>query len=32
MERGKKIWYAPNKKEAYGEREIQSVVDCLNDG
>ena len=32
MEHGKKIWYAPNKKEAYGEREIQAVVDCLNDG
>jgi CDP-6-deoxy-D-xylo-4-hexulose-3-dehydrase len=28
----KKIWYAPNKKEAYGEKEIQAVVDCLNDG
>lgn len=28
----KKIWYAPNQKEAYGEKEIQSVVDCLNDG
>jgi CDP-6-deoxy-D-xylo-4-hexulose-3-dehydrase len=32
MEYGKKIWYAPNKKEAYGESEIQAVVDCLNDG
>jgi CDP-6-deoxy-D-xylo-4-hexulose-3-dehydrase len=32
MEHGKKIWYAPNKKEAYGDREIQAVVDCLNDG
>jgi CDP-6-deoxy-D-xylo-4-hexulose-3-dehydrase len=28
----KKIWYAPNKKEAYGDLEIQAVVDCLNDG
>lgn len=28
----KKIWYAPNKKEAYGQEEIQAVVDCLNDG
>ena len=32
MEHGKKIWYAPNKKEAYGDREIQAVIDCLNDG
>ena len=28
----KKVWYAPNKKEAYGEREIKAVLDCLNDG
>jgi CDP-6-deoxy-D-xylo-4-hexulose-3-dehydrase len=28
----KKVWYAPNKKEAYGEAEIQAVVDCLNEG
>jgi CDP-6-deoxy-D-xylo-4-hexulose-3-dehydrase len=28
----KKIWYAPNKKEAYGDLEIKAVVDCLNDG
>ena len=27
-----KIWYAPNKKEAYGDLEIQAVIDCLNDG
>jgi CDP-6-deoxy-D-xylo-4-hexulose-3-dehydrase len=27
-----KIWYAPNKKEAYGDAEIKAVVDCLNDG
>jgi len=28
----KKIWYAPNQKEAYGDEEIQAVVNCLNDG
>ena len=28
----KKVWYAPNKKEAYGDAEIKAVVDCLNDG
>lgn len=28
----KKVWYAPNKFEAYGEEEIQAVVDCLRDG
>ena len=28
----KKVWYAPNKKEAYGEAEIQAVLDCLNCG
>lgn len=28
----KKIWYAPNKKEAYGDKEINAVVECLNDG
>uniref|UniRef100_A0A6C0BB29 DegT/DnrJ/EryC1/StrS aminotransferase family protein n=1 Tax=viral metagenome TaxID=1070528 RepID=A0A6C0BB29_9ZZZZ len=28
----KKIWYAPNQKEAYGDEEIKAVVDCLNDG
>jgi CDP-6-deoxy-D-xylo-4-hexulose-3-dehydrase len=28
----KKIWYAPNKKEAYGDAEIKAVLDCLNDG
>ncbi len=28
----KKIWYAPNKFEAYGQEEIQAVVDCLKDG
>ena len=28
----KKIWYAPNQKEAYGDAEINAVIDCLNDG
>jgi len=28
----KKIWYAPNKKEAYGDLEIKAVIECLNDG
>jgi len=28
----KKIWYAPNKFEAYGQEEINAVVDCLKDG
>lgn len=28
----KKVWYAPNKKEAYGDGEINAVIDCLNDG
>ena len=28
----KKVWYAPHKFEAYGEPEIQAVVDCLRDG
>lgn len=32
MEIEKKIWYAPNKKQAYGDDEIKAVVDCLNDG
>ena len=32
METEKKIWYAPNKKQAYGDDEIKAVVDCLNDG
>jgi CDP-6-deoxy-D-xylo-4-hexulose-3-dehydrase len=31
-ENRKKVWYAPNKKEAYGDAEIQAVVDSLNDG
>ena len=25
----KKVWYAPNKKEAYGDREIQAVLVVL---
>jgi len=28
----KKIWYAPNKFEAYGEEEIKAVEECLKDG
>ena len=28
----KKIWYAPNGFEAYGEEEIQAVEQCLRDG
>lgn len=28
----KKIWYAPNKFESYGEEEIQAVDKCLRDG
>jgi CDP-6-deoxy-D-xylo-4-hexulose-3-dehydrase len=28
----KKVWYAPNKKEAYGDLEIKAVIDSLNDG
>jgi CDP-6-deoxy-D-xylo-4-hexulose-3-dehydrase len=32
MAQNKKVWYAPNKKESYGDREIKAVVDCLNDG
>lgn len=28
----KKIWYAPNRFEAYGEEEIKAVEDCLRDG
>ena len=30
--RTKKVWYAPNQKEAYGDAEIQAVVDSLQDG
>jgi CDP-4-dehydro-6-deoxyglucose reductase, E1 len=28
----KKVWYAPNKHEAYGEEEIKAVEQCLRDG
>jgi len=28
----KKVWYAPNKLEAYGEEEIKAVEQCLRDG
>ena len=28
----KKIWYAPNKFEAYGKEEINAVKECLEDG
>jgi len=28
----KKIWYAPNGFEAYGEEEIKAVEECLRDG
>jgi CDP-6-deoxy-D-xylo-4-hexulose-3-dehydrase len=28
----KKVWYAPNKFESYGQEEIKAVTDCLNDG
>jgi CDP-6-deoxy-D-xylo-4-hexulose-3-dehydrase len=28
----KKIWYAPNKLEVYGEKEIKAVEQCLRDG
>lgn len=28
----RKVWYAPNKFEAYGEEEIQAVTECLRDG
>lgn len=27
-----KVWYAPNKFEAYGEDEIQAVTECLREG
>lgn len=32
MSTQKKVWYAPNRKEAYGDAEINAVVQCLNDG
>lgn len=28
----KKIWYAPNKFESYGDEEIKAVEECLRDG
>ncbi len=28
----KKIWYAPNKFESYGEEEIDAVTECLREG
>merc|ERR1712070_166410 len=28
----KPVWYAPNKFEAFGNEEIQAVVECLQDG
>jgi CDP-6-deoxy-D-xylo-4-hexulose-3-dehydrase len=28
----KKVWYAPNKFESYGQEEIKAVTDCLNEG
>ena len=28
----KKVWYAPNQFEAYGEEEIQAVLKCLREG
>ena len=32
MKHSKKVWYAPNKFEAYGEEEIKAVEACLRDG
>ena len=32
MKHSKKVWYAPNKLEAYGEEEIKAVEQCLRDG
>ena len=31
MKHSKKVWYAPNKLEAYGEEEIKAVEQCLRD-
>lgn len=28
----KKVWYAPNKFESYGDEEIKAVEECLKDG
>jgi len=32
MTQSRKVWYAPNKFEAYGEEEIKAVEQCLRDG
>ena len=32
MIKEKKVWYAPNKFESYGEEEIKAVEECLRDG
>ena len=32
MKQSRKVWYAPNKFEAYGEEEIKAVEQCLRDG
>ena len=32
MKQDKKVWYAPNKFESYGEEEIKAVEACLRDG
>ena len=32
MKHSKKIWYAPNRFESYGEEEIKAVEECLRDG
>ena len=28
----KKIWYAPNEFESYGDEEMNAVMECLKDG
>jgi CDP-6-deoxy-D-xylo-4-hexulose-3-dehydrase len=32
MKHSKKVWYAPNRFESYGEEEIKAVEACLRDG
>jgi CDP-6-deoxy-D-xylo-4-hexulose-3-dehydrase len=32
IKENKKVWYAPNKFESYGEEEIKAVEACLRDG
>ena len=32
MTHSKKVWYAPNRFESYGEEEIKAVEKCLRDG